>query len=111
MITDEKAAAVAVTEDRVTAEYLNSLPISTEYFNPDCAPHVTICVIQVRNGFVLVGKSAPADPANFDADLGREFARDDALRQLWALEGYLLRQCLMQKQAAEMREYLMEQGG
>lgn len=37
----------------------------------DC---LTICLIQLQNGFTVLGKSAPADPENFDPDLGRKLA-------------------------------------
>ena len=53
--------------------------------------HLTICVVVMRNGFSVVGKAAPADPANFNPALGRKFAREDAIRQLWPLMGYALR--------------------
>lgn len=57
----------------------------------DC---MTICLITTVNGFTVIGKSAPAAPENFDAAKGRELAHDDAIRQLWPLEGYLLREQL-----------------
>ena len=41
-----------------------------------------------------MGKSAPADADNFDEALGEKFAREDAIRQMWVLEGYLLRERL-----------------
>jgi len=44
-----------------------------------------------RNGFTLIGKSAPASPDNFDPVLGRKLAYEDAVRQLWPLMGYALR--------------------
>jgi hypothetical protein len=34
---------------------------------------------------------ARASPENFNADLGRKFAYEDAVRQLWPLMGYALR--------------------
>jgi len=52
---------------------------------------LTICVITLKNGFTLVGKSACASPENFDLEIGGKIARDDAREQIWALEGYLLR--------------------
>ena len=52
---------------------------------------LTICVLVIKNGFTLVGKSAPASPENFDAQKGRTFAKEDALRQLWPLMGFSLR--------------------
>lgn len=45
----------------------------------------------MQNGFTVIGKSAPASPENFNAELGRQFAYDDAVRQLWPLMGYALR--------------------
>ena len=55
---------------------------------------LTLCVLVLDNGFTLVGKSAPASAENFNSALGRKFAYEDALRQLWPLEGYLLRERL-----------------
>jgi hypothetical protein len=52
---------------------------------------LTICVLVLRNGFTVVGKSACVSPANYDADLGHKIARADARSQIWALEGYRLR--------------------
>lgn len=56
---------------------------------------LTICVLVLKNGFTVVGKSACASPENFDAALGRKIAREDARRQIWALEGYALRNRLI----------------
>jgi hypothetical protein len=54
----------------------------------------TIAVIVMENGTTVIGKSAPASPENFNDELGRRFAREDAIRQVWPLEGYLLKQRL-----------------
>lgn len=91
---DDLAASVQKTKNRITLDDLRGKIISAEYFNPSFAPHLTVCTLLTKNGFTLVGKSAPADPENFDAEAGRSFAYDDALRQLWTLEGYLLREKL-----------------
>ena len=55
---------------------------------------VTVCCLTLRNGFTVIGESACASPANFDAELGRKIARDNARGKIWALEGYALRQRL-----------------
>ena len=52
---------------------------------------LTICILVMANGFTIVGKSAPASPENFDEEKGRRFAYEDAIKQLWPLEGYALR--------------------
>jgi hypothetical protein len=57
----------------------------------------TVCALTLANGYVVIGKSAAASPENFDEELGRKIAFDDARRQIWALEGYLLRQKLSQE--------------
>ena len=52
---------------------------------------VTVCAITLLNGFVVVGTSAAASPANFDEDIGRQIAYRNAREQVWALAGYALR--------------------
>ena len=52
---------------------------------------LTVCLITMDNGFTVIGKSALASEENFCPEKGREFAHEDAIRQLWPLEGYALR--------------------
>lgn len=52
---------------------------------------LTFCVLVLQNGFTVTGESACASPENFDAEIGRKIARDNAKQKIWALEGYLLR--------------------
>jgi Tfp pilus assembly ATPase PilU len=42
-------------------------------------------------GFTVAGRGACIDPSMFDLTIGRKVAREDALHQLWKLEGYVLR--------------------
>ena len=44
---------------------------------------LTICVVTVKNGFTFVGTSAPVDHKAFNAQKGREIARDRAVEQIW----------------------------
>ncbi len=53
-------------------------------------------------GFVIVGKSAPASAKNFNSAVGETFAYEDAIRQLWQLEGYALREKLSQRTIGPM---------
>ena len=57
---------------------------------------LTICVLHLKNGFLVVGESACASPENFDAVLGRKIARQKAIDKVWMLEGYLLKEQLFQ---------------
>jgi len=55
---------------------------------------LTVCCLTLTNGFTVTGESAAASPANFDAEIGRKIARQNAREKIWALEGYLLKQRL-----------------
>jgi len=61
-----------------------------EYITSQAIPHLTICIVVMKSGFSVVGKSAPADPENYNKELGKQFSYEDAVRQLWPLEGYAL---------------------
>lgn len=52
---------------------------------------LTICVLVLRNGFTVTGESACASPENFDAEIGRKIARQNAINKVWPLMGYELR--------------------
>ncbi len=61
---------------------------------PDPLSLLTFCVLVLRNGFTVTGESACASPANFDAELGRKIARQNAINKVWPLMGYHLKQKL-----------------
>lgn len=84
----------APTENKVTVEHIAGLIVSEEYIRPASASTLTICVLVLRNGFSVTGESACADPANFDAQIGKKIARAAAVEKIWMVEGYLLRQRL-----------------
>ena len=50
---------------------------------------LTFCVIQLRNGFTVTGESACASPENFNAEIGRKIARENAINKVWPLLGFL----------------------
>jgi len=55
---------------------------------------LTFCVLVLKNGFTVTGESACASAENFNEEIGRKIARDNARNKIWLLEGYLLRQRL-----------------
>lgn len=86
---------------RVSKERIEEKIASTHYIfqeAPGIPPGLTICIITMKNGFFVLGKSAPVDLRNFNPEIGRHFAYEDAFRQLWPLEGFLLKE--QQHQAA-----------
>lgn len=52
---------------------------------------LTFCVLVLRNGFTVTGESACASPENFDAEIGRKIARQNAVQKIWPLMGYALK--------------------
>jgi hypothetical protein len=62
-----------------------------ELMEPDCLKTITVCFLVLENGFTVIGTSACASPENYKQELGEAFARADAKRKMWMLEGYALR--------------------
>ena len=91
-----KAVVATKTAPRVTEESIKAKIDKVEYIL-----HVrfTIAIITMKNGFMVSGVSAPASPTNYDKAVGERYAYDNAFKQLWQLEGYLLREQLSQKEA------------
>jgi hypothetical protein len=52
---------------------------------------LTFCVLVLRNGFTVTGESACASPENFDAEIDRRIARENAVAKVWPLMGYALK--------------------
>ena len=85
-----------MTPNRVTEEQIEAiLADCTLYVTHIPDTTTTIAVVFDKDGFSLaIGHSACVDPANFDAELGAEYACKDATAKarakLWELEGYKL---------------------
>ena len=88
------------TGNRVTVESINEkIKGITTY--PLVGTTITIAVITMENGFTVTGESACADPENFDAEVGKENAVNNAYDKIWALEGYLLKERLFRDGLAQ----------
>ena len=99
-----------LTAARVTPDDLKANIVSEHYFTGmngivgaaglNTVRHVpeldllTFCVLVLKNGFTVTGESACASPENFDAELGRKIARQNAEQKIWPLMGYHLKQYL-----------------
>jgi len=93
-MTDAASQAVQKTPYRITLKMIRDAMRSCSYWNPPEVPHMTVCIIVLSNGFILKGFSTPADPGNFDAELGRKFAYEDAERSAWPLFAFTLREMI-----------------
>lgn len=82
------------TAPRLTPQMIDETIVS-EAFYVFPGTTLTICALTLRNGFHVTGESAAASSENFDEELGRKIARDNARNKIWAFEGYLLREHLI----------------
>jgi hypothetical protein len=119
---EKKIASKVLTAPRVTVDDINANIIDEVYFtaeggvlgnkylNEDSATAMvelakarkyprqlkllTFCVLVLRNGFTVTGESACVSPENFDAQIGRDVARKNAIEKIWPLMGYALKEKL-----------------
>lgn len=105
---EQEIQAKGLTSPRVTPADIEANIACEHYFtaaqgvlgNIDVVPDddqldllelLTFCVLVLRNGFTVTGESACASPENFDAEVGRKIARQNAVSRIWPLMGYELR--------------------
>ncbi len=110
-VTDAKIESRIIAEHYFTAADGRSGAIAAETYSGreqvasiDAMGHdplelMTFCVMVLENGFTVTGESACASPENYNAEIGRKVARENALDKIWPLEGYLLRQRLHEGKA------------
>lgn len=96
---ENEILAKGMTGPRVTPTIIDDV-ISNEQYHVFAGTTLTVCCLTLRNGFYVTGESACASPENFDAELGRKIARENARSKIWTLEGYALRNRLAAKVAA-----------
>lgn len=100
-LPEAQAIVATKTAPRLTEDSIKAKIGVVEYVHPTIHKQLTICIITLKNGFSVHGVSAPASPENFDAEVGKRYAFDNAFKQLWQLEGYLLREHLSVREAEE----------
>ena len=112
---EQEIQAKGLTAPRVTPAMIEAIIASEHYFTagdgycgaaslnlpeggetpliapPEQLDLLTFCVLVLRNGFTVTGESACASPENFDAEIGRKIARQNAVAKIRPLMGYELR--------------------
>lgn len=111
---EREIVAKGLTAPRVTPKDIEANIDSEHYFTaamgcvgnieydgdiPDSLDLLTFCVLVLRNGFTVTGESACASPENFNAEIGKKIARENAIQKIWPLMGYALKQQLHESQA------------
>lgn len=90
MAIEAEIQAKGKTAPRLTPSHIDA-QIVDEQYHVFPGTTMTVCALTLKNGFQVVGESAAASPENFDAEIGRKIARDNARNKIWALEGYALK--------------------
>lgn len=121
-IEQDIKAAGADKAPRITPDDLKANIVSEVYFTAfdgfvgspatedqsmavcDTLKLLTFCVLVLRNGFTVTGESTCASPENFNAEVGRKIARENAVQKVWPLMGYELKTRLWED--AELAEML-----
>lgn len=103
---EQDIQAKGLTAPRITPDDVEAHIASEHYFtaangvaaaggivhsDDDALRLLTFCVLVLRNGFTVTGESACVSPENFDAEIGRKVARAEAVRKVWPLLGYALK--------------------
>ena len=112
---EQEIQAKGLTAPRVTPEDVEANIVSEHYFTAEQGDQqaqedlhdgrsvqptlnplalLTFCVLVLRNGVPVTGESVCASPENFDAEIGRKIARQNAINKVWTLMGYHLKQKL-----------------
>lgn len=110
---EQELQAKGLTAPRVTPADLAANIVSAHYFKasdgaksggdviaercPAALDLLTFCVLILKNGFTVTGESVCASPENFDAEIGRKIALENAMQKVWPLMGYALKQSLFEK--------------
>jgi len=100
---EQEIQAKGLTAPRITPADIDANIIEEHFFRgndavgaPPCGALslLTFCVLVLKNGFTVTGESACASPENFDAELGKKIAKQNAVAKVWPLMGYALKERL-----------------
>ena len=109
---EQEIQAKGLTAPRVTLADIEANIAQCHYFTADDGVHcvyqggpeyqasdanlklLTFCVLILKNGYTVHGSSACASPENFNAEIGRKIARENAVNKIWPLMGFALKQRL-----------------
>lgn len=75
---------------KLTKEYIEAQIDHEDYTLLSCTT-TTICNLRLRNNFVVTGTSSCLNASDFDEDLGRKFAREQAVAKIYEFEAYRIK--------------------
>lgn len=93
------ALAMVMDTKKVTEDFLKSEIAETKY--TQISPRTTHCLITTHTGMEFTGESTVADESNFDEELGKQYAYQQAFESMYEPYGFLLRYVLQNQVNAE----------
>lgn len=89
-MSNTQATIDAQLAPRVTKDQVKNFIVAEQYHQfPGTL--LTVCVLTLKNGFTVTGESACASAANFNAQVGRDLAKEQAMEKVWSHLGFELR--------------------
>lgn len=88
MNTKNTGTGLTVNRDEVTDTI-----IEKQFYHFPGTNHI-VCCIKMRNGFTMIGDSSCVADENYDADVGRMWAYENAVGRAIDFESYMLKQRL-----------------
>lgn len=108
---EREIKAKGIHAPRLTPALIDEKIINEQY-HVFSGTTLTVCVLHLENGFTVTGESACASAENFDEEIGRKIARENAREKIWQLEGYVLREKVNKiEQAFPLDGRIAEMGG
>jgi len=104
---EQEIQAKGLNAPRLTPALIDSVIVADQYWQPE-GTTLTVCVLTLANFTNVVGESACVSAANFDAEIGKKIAYENARQKVWALEGYLLRESLFGKSFPAIEDQLVQ---
>lgn len=94
---EQEIQAKGLNAPRLTPADIDDVIVGEDYY---VFPNTTftVCLLTLINGFNVSGESAAASIENFDVEIVRKIAKDNARNKIWALEGYLLKQKIFESE-------------
>lgn len=79
---------------RLTPEFIDEMIWRVQY-HVFINTELTVCCIQLKNGFTVTGESACVYPEDFDKTKGETISYEKAKQKIWSHAGYMVKERMM----------------
>lgn len=111
MITPEQLEALLATAPAARVKKEDIEARITGHTFHKLGETVTLCSIELDNGFSVRGESACVNPENYNQEIGEKLSYDQAFNKLWPLFGFLLAEAQYQRTKVQPGAYTVVDEG